>query len=63
MNCTKCGKEVFEAASGLVHTEGGMYGQLCKNCGWSGGQADGYSQCPRCGDATSLVNDHKATTN
>lgn len=61
-NCKTCGKPVVEANGNLVHEGAGIVEQECKNpaCGWKGGQYGGYSSCPRCGDATSLVNNHSA---
>jgi ribosomal protein S27AE len=59
--CAKCGKPVIDTGTGgLVHVGGGTMEQKCGNCGWSGGQAGGFSQCPRCGDETQLSNDHAA---
>lgn len=60
-SCAQCGKSVIATENGFVHEGGGMYEQKCQNCGWKGGQAGGYSQCPRCSDKTSLINDHKAS--
>ena len=62
-NCIKCGKPVVVTASGVAHVDGGMSEQKCQNgsCGWSGGQADNFQKCPRCGDATFLVTDHVAS--
>ena len=60
-NCAKCGKPVIITENGIAHIGGGMYEQDCRNCGWRGGQTGGYHQCPRCGDQTSLVNDHLAS--
>ena len=61
-NCLVCGKEIVETENGTkVHIGGGAVEQKCRNCGWSGGQYGKYSQCPRCGDMTSLVDDHNAS--
>jgi len=60
-NCAKCSKPVIITENGIAHIGGGMYEQDCRNCGWRGGQTGGYQQCPRCGDQTSLVNDHLAS--
>ena len=59
-NCKTCGKPVVDTGDTVVHTGGGMVEQRCRNCGWMGGQVGRFSQCPRCGDATQLVNDHNA---
>ena len=59
--CKICGKEVFDnGTGGVVHAGGGTTMQRCKNCGWTGGQIGKFVQCPRCGDCTSLVDDHNA---
>ena len=63
--CAICGLPVVKIAHNdvVVHVGGGSSMQKCKNqtCGWTGGQAGGFTTCPRCGDATSLVTDHVAT--
>lgn len=46
---------------GIVHVNGGTVEQKCRNCGWRGGQVGKFSNCPRCGDGTQLVDDHNAT--
>lgn len=58
--CKTCGKPVVDNDGSVAHDGGGMITQTCKNCGWSGGQYGKYTQCPRCGDMTSLVDDHAA---
>lgn len=59
--CKVCSKTVLDNGQGVVvHVDGGMMEQRCKNCQWTGGQYGGYTSCPRCGDGTSLVNDHIA---
>ena len=61
-NCAKCGKPVIKNDSGVIaHIGGGIVEQRCNNCGWTGGQYGGFTQCVRCGDSTSLVNDHYAS--
>lgn len=60
MNCKTCGKPTVESPNGLAHVGGGETEQKCMNCGWTGGQPLGYSSCPRCGDGTSLINNHRA---
>ena len=59
-NCKTCGKPVVDNDGMLAHEGGGVTTQGCKNCGWTGGQYGKYSQCPRCGDGTSLFDDHYA---
>lgn len=60
-NCSICGKLVIDVNGTIVHAGGGVAEQKCQNCGWTGGQAGRYTQCPRCGDMTSLVDDHVAS--
>ena len=62
-NCRTCGKPVVTTTNGVAHVDGGMSELKCQNgtCGWSGGQADGFTKCPRCGDETSLIKDHTAS--
>lgn len=63
-NCKTCGKPVIDTGTaGIVHAEGGTVTQRCQNpsCGWTGGQVDKFSNCPRCGDGTQLVDDHIAS--
>lgn len=60
-SCSVCGKEIVEINGVLVHVGGGSMEQKCNICSWTGGQAGGYEKCPRCGDATSLTNTHKAS--
>lgn len=60
-NCATCGKPVVDNNGVLAHVGAGVIEQKCKNCGWSGGQYGKFSQCPRCGDMTSLVDDHVAS--
>ena len=55
-----CEIEVMEIDSNIVHLGGGEMMQKCQNCGFVGGQVGRFSQCPRCGDQTSLVDDHRA---
>lgn len=59
-NCKVCGKPVIDTGNGMVHAGGGTVEQHCRNCGWSGGQVGKFLQCPRCGDATNLVDTHNA---
>ncbi len=59
--CTICGKPVVVNGDIVAHDGGGVNEQKCNSCGWTGGQADGYQNCPRCGDQTNLVNDHVAS--
>jgi hypothetical protein len=62
--CKVCGKEVVNyGTDGIAHASGGTVEQVCKNpsCGWRGGQYGKFSQCPRCSDQTSLVDDHVAS--
>lgn len=59
--CAMCGKSVIHNGSIFVHAGGGVYEQQCQNCNWKGGQAGGVTQCPSCGDKTSLVNNHSAS--
>ena len=62
--CAKCGQPVIDIGTGgLVHANGGTVMQRCNNpsCGWTGGQVGKYSNCPRCGDGTQLVDDHVAS--
>ena len=62
LKCKKCGKPVVNfGIDGIAHNGAGETEQKCQNCGWVGGQAGGYTKCPRCGDATNLVNDHSAS--
>ena len=61
-NCAKCGKPVTDnGTGGVAHNGAGTVEQKCQNCGWMGGQYGKFSQCPRCGDQTSLVDDHYAS--
>ncbi|KKT20037.1 MAG: hypothetical protein UW07_C0019G0009 [Candidatus Nomurabacteria bacterium GW2011_GWF2_43_8] len=60
-SCVKCGKPVIVTENGYVHDGGGMYEQVCRNCGWSGGQVGSYQRCPRCGDQTNLIDNHVAS--
>ena len=60
-DCTNCQKPVIDTGSGIVHVGGGELTQKCQNCGWKGGQVGRFSQCPRCGDQTSLIDDHMAS--
>lgn len=61
-NCKTCGKPVIDMGTGgIVHDGGGVTQQKCQNCKWTGGQAGRYSQCPRCGDMTSLIDEHSAS--
>ena len=62
--CKTCGKPVIDNGLGnVVHVGGGVVEQVCKNgsCGWKGGQSGGFDKCPRCGDGTQLVTDHRAS--
>lgn len=60
--CAVCGKPVIDNGTGnIAHESGGVTTQKCQNCGWMGGQYGRYTQCPRCGDETSLVDDHNAS--
>lgn len=59
--CAFCGKEVIDTGNGIVHVNGGQALQLCQNCGWTGGGVELLTQCVRCGDSTSLIEDHKAS--
>jgi DNA-directed RNA polymerase subunit RPC12/RpoP len=59
--CRICGKPIIETPNGLAHANGGIMEQKCNECGWVGGQAEGFVNCPRCGSQVSLVNDHKAS--
>ncbi len=60
--CKQCGKVVIDTGTdGVVHNGAGTVEQRCKNCGWTGGQYGKFSQCPRCGDQTSLIDDHFAS--
>lgn len=56
-----CKEEIIETDSGLAHIGGGEIVQNCRNCGFVGGQVGRYNQCPRCGDQTSLIDDHTAS--
>ena len=62
-NCATCGKPVALVNGSYVHDGGGTVEQKCKNpaCNWKGGQVGKFSSCPRCGDATQLVDDHIAS--
>lgn len=59
--CASCSKPVVLIGGGWVHVGGGTVEQKCRNCGWSGGQVGKFSNCPRCGDGTQLVDDHSAS--
>ena len=60
--CKVCGQPVVDTGSVMVHVGGGAVTQKCQNpsCGWVGGQAGKFTACPRCGDGTRLIDDHKA---
>mgnify|MGYP001615036112 CR=1 FL=1 len=60
-NCGICGKLVIATPSAWVHEGAGTVEQKCRKCGWSGGQVGKFINCPRCGDATELVDDHTAS--
>lgn len=61
-NCAVCNKPVNKIQDVWVHDGGGTVEQKCKNpsCNWRGGQFGKFSACPRCSDATQLVDDHSA---
>lgn len=62
--CKICGKGVIDTGTGgIVHVDGGAMMQNCKNpsCGWNGSQIGKFSNCPRCGDGTQLVDSHMAS--
>ncbi len=62
--CKTCGRTVLDMdAQGTVHVGGGEMWQKCRNasCGWEGSQYQKHLNCPRCGDGTQLVDDHRAS--
>ena len=60
-SCKICGKPVIDMGNGeVVHSQGGTVEQRCRSCGWGGGQVGKFTNCPRCGDATNLSDDHIA---
>lgn len=60
--CQVCGKPVVDMGTGgLAHIGGGVITQQCWHCGWSGGQAGGFTNCPSCGDGKELSNEHSAS--
>ena len=59
-SCKTCDEPVADVNGTLVHIGGGTMTQRCNHCGWKGGQIGRFSQCPRCSDQTSLVDDHAA---
>lgn len=59
--CTGCESNVVSTAQGIFHVGGGDIVQECKACQWKGSQVMGFVKCPRCGDATALVVEHRAS--
>ena len=60
MNCLWCHEELrFEPGRGFVHSEGGLYVQFCKWCGWKGAPYPSRTVCPVC-QARDLRDDHCA---
>ena len=61
--CKVCGLPAVETSTGVAHVGGGEMTQRCENpsCGWKGSQYGKFLNCPRCGDGTRLVDDHKAS--
>ena len=56
--CVWCGKElVFEKDKGYVHPGGGIYIQICKECGWRESNSPPLLECPECG-SENIIDDH-----
>ena len=56
--CAYCGQElVFKEGKGYVHQGGGIYIQICKECGWRGSHSPAVVECPECG-SRNIIDDH-----